>query len=383
MSFERCKTELTDFFNVPVGNDQSMPAVTGYRSGAVLPVGKVPVGLLRHLLTRFARHRDPHVIVGAGIGLDAAVIRIGRTLLVAKTDPITFVSDDIGAYALLVNANDLAVMGATPKWFLATVLLPARSTSTSSVKRLFAQLQRTCCRLYVSLCGGHTEITDAVTRPVVVGCLLGECSAHKFVTAAGARVGGAVLLTKGLAIEAVSILARERADKIRRRHGARFLARCRRYLTKPGLSVIKEAQAALAAGGVHAMHDPTEGGLSSALYELAEAANVGLKIEASAIRILPEAAQLCSDFGLNPLGVIASGALLITIDPAFEGRTLAQLRAARIPATRIGTVVPRRNGVTLIEDSRVRPFPRFAVDELARFFQGSSVVMRKDISRQK
>ncbi len=338
-----------------------------------MPSGKVPVDLLRGLLARFARHHDPDVIVGAGIGLDAAVIRMGRRLLVAKTDPITFVTDEIGTYALLINANDLAVMGAMPKWFLATVLLPAHSTTTSSVKRLFGELHATCRRLRVSLCGGHSEITDAVTRPVVVGCLLGECASGEIVTAAGARVGDAVLLTKGLAIEAVSILARERADEIRRRHGARFLARCRRYLTKPGLSVLREAQIALAAGGVHAMHDPTEGGLSSALYELAEAAKVGLKIEAEAIQVLAEAAQLCSDFKLDPLGMIASGALLFTIDPAFEGRTLSRLRAAQIQATRIGNVVPKSSRVTLVQDGRARPFPRFAVDELARFFQRSSI----------
>lgn len=113
-------------------------------------------------------------MVGPRIGLDAAVIRIGGRVLVAKTDPITFVADEIGTYALLVNANDLAAMGATPKWFLATVLLPACSTTSSSVKRLFAELHAACRRLHVSLCGGHSEITDAVARPVIVGCLLGE-----------------------------------------------------------------------------------------------------------------------------------------------------------------------------------------------------------------
>lgn len=318
-------------------------------------------------------------MVGPGIGLDAAAIRIGSKVLVAKTDPITFVAEEIGTYALLINANDLASMGTMPKWFLATMLLPARSTTASSVKRLFAELHAACRRLHISLCGGHSEITDAVTRPVVVGCLFGECARGKIVTAAGARVGDAMLLTKGLAIEAISILARERANEIRRRHGTHFLAQCRHYLTKPGLSVLKEAQVAMAAGGVHAMHDPTEGGLSSALYELAEAAKVGLRIEAGAIRILPETAQLCSDFRLNPLGVIASGALLIAIAPAFERRTLARLRRAKISVARIGTVVPRRNGVTLIEDGHARPFPRFAVDELARFFQQSSIRQEKRI----
>lgn len=339
----------------------------------MLPVGKVPVDLLRRLLARFAKTRDPRVVVGAGIGLDAAAIRIGRRALIAKTDPITFVAEEIGTYALLINANDLATMGATPKWFLATVLLPARATTIPSVNRLFAQLHTICRRLRVSLCGGHSEVTDAVTRPVVVGCLLGECAPGKIVTTAGAQIGDAVLLTKGLAIEAVSILARERANEIRRRHGARFLARCRRYLTEPGVSILKEARVAMAIGGVHAMHDPTEGGLSSALYEMAEAAGVGLKIDANSIRILPEAAQLCADFGLNPLGAIASGSLLICADQACETRMAARLRRVRIPVTRIGTVVPKRNGVTLIEKGHERPFPRFAADELARLFEHSCI----------
>jgi hydrogenase expression/formation protein HypE len=138
-------------------------------SRSALPIGKIPVDLLRRLLARFAEIRDPCVVVGPGIGLDAAVIRMDGRLLVAKTDPITFVSDEIGTYALLINANDLAAMRATPKWFLTTVLLPGRSTTASSIKSLFAQLHTVCRRLRVSLCGGHTEITDAVTRPVVIG----------------------------------------------------------------------------------------------------------------------------------------------------------------------------------------------------------------------
>ena len=331
-------------------------------------MGKVPQALLRRLLARFAKNHDPRVLVGPGIGLDAAAVRIGGKVLAAKTDPITFVSDEIGNYALVINANDLATMGARPRWFLATLLLPSRSTTPASVRRVFAQLHRACRRLGVTLCGGHSEITDAVARPVVVGCLLGEVSSDKIVTAAGARVGDAVILTKGLAIEAVSILARERAGAIRRRHGARYLARCRRYLTMPGLSVLKEAQLALAAGGVHAMHDPTEGGLSAALYELAEAAGVGLTIDAEAIRILPDAKDLCADFGMDPLGAIASGALLICAAPAYEQRILARLRRARVSVARIGTVVPRARGVTLIEEGRARRFPRFTVDEVARVF---------------
>ena len=124
------------------------------------------------------------------------------------------------------------------------------------------------------------------------------------------------------------------------------------------------------------MHDPTEGGLSAALYELAEAARVGLRIEAERVRIFPETAQLCTDFGLNPLGAISSGSLLICIDQAVERRVIASLRRARIPVARIGTVVPKREGVMLIDHRRIRSFPRFAVDEVARVFQQSRTLNR-------
>ena len=310
------------------------------------------------------------MVVGPGVGLDAAAIDFGGRYLLAKTDPITFIAEEIGSYVLTINANDLATMGATPRWLLATVLLPAGSTSALQVKRIFTHLRLACRQLSVTLCGGHTEITDAVTRPVVVGCLLGECSKGHLVTSAGAKAGDIVLLTKGIPIETVSILARERAEELRRRYSASFVARCRRFLSRPGISVMRDAQLALAAGGVHAMHDPTEGGLSSALYELAEASHVGLRIEQRAIRILPEGARLCSDFGLDPLGAIASGALLICAASRRVEAIQHRLSVGGIAVSKIGQVVPRTQAVRLEKaDGSSRRFPRFAVDEIARFFQ--------------
>jgi hydrogenase maturation factor len=349
----------------------------------LLPSGKVPVALLRRLLVRLRkdrsgsalRQRDSKLIVGPGVGLDAAAIDLGDHYLVAKTDPITFVADEVGAYALTINANDLAAMGATPRWFLATLLLPAGATTSAQTSRLFSQLAASCRRSNAALIGGHTEITTAVSRPVIVGCLLGDCPKHRLVTAAGARVGDAILLTKGIPIEAVSILARERKPELRRRYPPRFISRCRNYLNDPGISVLRDAQAALAVGGVHAMHDPTEGGLSTALYELAEAAGVGVRVEAQAIRILPEGARLCADFGINPLGAIASGALLICADPRRETAILRRLARAGIAAARIGTVVPARQGICLVTNGRrPRPLPRFAADELARLLGPRSSV---------
>lgn len=341
-----------------------------------LPLGKIPVTLLRRLLATPLGSRDRRVAVGPGIGLDAAAIDLGKQYLVAKTDPITLVGEEIGSYALAINANDLATMGAIPRWFLATILFP-EGTTASQVTRVFSQLNRACRQLKVAMCGGHTEITDAVTRPTIVGCLLGECSKRRLLTTAGARVGDALLLTKGIPIEAVSILARERMSDLRRRYPRSFAARCRRYLNNPGISVVRDAALALAAGGVHAMHDPTEGGLSSALYELAEAAGVGLRIDACAIPVLPEGARLCADYGLDPMGAIASGALLICAHPGRAAQILRRLAGEGIAAARIGTVVPAREGVRMITDAgRAAPIPRFAVDEIARLLSGSQKTRR-------
>jgi len=337
-----------------------------------LPTGKLPVTLLRRLLARYASNKsgviqDRRVVVGPGIGLDATAIDLGTHYLIAKTDPITFTAEDGGSYALTINANDLATMGAVPRWFLVTILMPAEVTTPTSVSRIFSQLRTSCRKLKVVLCGGHTEITDAVSRPVIIGCLLGECRKSRLITTKGARVGDAILLTKGIPIEAVSIIARERTNDLRRRYSSEFVARCRRYLSNPGISVVRDAYLAQASEGVHAMHDPTEGGLSASLYELAEAANVGIQIEESKVRILPEGAQLCSDFGLNPWGAIASGALLICADPRREATILRRLHRAKIAATRIGTVLPPQEGVRMMtEKGRLRKVPRFAVDEIAR-----------------
>lgn len=354
-------------------NTSLTPALPAGRGGRSLPIGKLPVTLLRTLLARYARNRDPRVIVGAGIGLDAAALDVGGQYVMVKTDPITFVTEEIGAYALVINANDLATMGARPRWFLATMLLPAGTTTSAGVSRIFSQIGSACRRLKISLCGGHTEVTAAVTRPVVVGCLLGQCQKNRLISTAGARVGDAVLLTKGIPIEAVSILAREKSKELQHRYSARFVAQCRRYFTDPGVSIVRDATIALTVGGVHAMHDPTEGGLSAALYELAEAAQVGVQVDERAIPILPEGRRLCDDFGMNPLGAIASGALIICADPSRAQAILRRLTRSGIAATRIGTIVPARKGVTFVTDGRrVRPVPRFPVDELTRVLNPSS-----------
>jgi hydrogenase maturation factor len=331
-----------------------------------LPVGKLRGSFLARLFDKHVT-LDDRVVLGPRVGEDAAVIDMGDRYLVATTDPITFVTEDLGWYALVVNANDVAVRGAAPRWFLATCLLPEGGASEESVEALFAQVGAACRELGVSLVGGHTEVTHGLDRPLVIGTMLGEVGRDRLVTTSGARVGDALLLTKGVPLEGTSIIARARDAELRARgHAEALLSRARSYLTK--LSVVPEALLAVELAPVHAMHDPTEGGLATALWELAEAAGVGLSVEAERIPVLPEGRALCAEYGLDPLGTIASGALLLALAPSDAGVVLHACARDGIDCAYIGRVQPRESGVTIAVGGRGRELPQFPQDEITRLF---------------
>ncbi len=338
--------------------------------------GKLPAALLDHLLLRF-RASDERLLVGPRSGEDAAVIDFrtqavtpGGTLLVAKTDPITFATDEIGWYAVNVNANDVATMGARPRWFLATVLLPAGRTDLTLVQSIFDQIETACAALGITLAGGHTEVTHGLDRPIVCGTLLGEISPPDLVTTAGAHVGDAVLFLRQAPIEGAALIAREKADDLLRRGVAPdLIERARGFLHDPGISVVHTAQFICQRALIHSMHDPTEGGVVTGLWEIAQAANIGLQVDLAQVPLLPAATTLCDIYGLDPLGTIASGGLLATLAPEAAPGLLAACRTAGIPAAQIGQVVPQDAGVCEWRSGQGwQPMRRFDVDEIARIF---------------
>jgi hydrogenase expression/formation protein HypE len=357
--------------NSEAGRPESPPGLPASRSGAGqagFRLGKPPLEALERLF-RACDIRDPRVIVGPRVGEDAAVVDLGDRYLVAKVDPITFVAEEIGWYAVHINANDLAVRGARPCWFLMTLLLPEGRADEKLLESIFTQVQDACRTIGATLVGGHTEVTQGLDRPILAGAMLGEVEKDRLVTTAGARPGDAVLLTKGIAVEGTSILARER-DGLLAARGVppEVRERARAFLHRPGISVLPDAGIALTAVAVHAMHDPTEGGLATGLLELALAAGVGLRIDRAAIPILAECRVLCQALGLDPLGVIASGALLLTCSPGEADQLVAAWEARGISGKIIGTVTPREMGLTLVDAEGELPLPRFARDEVARLF---------------
>jgi hydrogenase expression/formation protein HypE len=334
----------------------------------ILPVGKLPVDLLSELLAG-APVSDSRVRLGPGVGLDCAVIDMGSHLLVMKSDPITFATEDIGWYLVQVNANDIATTGAIPRWLMITLLLPEGSTTVNSVKTIAGQIFKACRDLDISVVGGHTEITFGIDRPMLAGTIIGEVSHDRLVLPDGARPGDQLLLTKGVPIEATAILASEFPEKV-----AEFLSpeeslQARNFLYEPGISILEDVRLAIAAGKVTAMHDPTEGGLAAALWELAGASRCSINFEPDLVPVPDLSGRLCSFFELDPLASIASGALLLSVDPDDALTIQKALEQGGIACARIGSIEHGPVGVWQPGYSGREPYPRPVRDEIARLFE--------------
>ena len=336
------------------------------KAGISLPAGKLPNAFLSELLDLY-RIEDPSVIVGPSVGEDTAAVDIdGETVLVLKTDPITFATESIGRYAVLINANDLATAGAEARWMLATLLLPC-GFSRSQVRQIFADLHDACTAWGITLCGGHTEITDAVCRPVVAGMMAGTIARNDLIRKRRMAPGDRVLVTKGVAVEGTAIIAAEFRDLLLEKGMTPAeIDACSRFQSM--ISVLPEARIAWTVGGVSALHDVTEGGIATALTELSQAGRWGIRIQRDALPVFPQTRRMGEVLGIDPLGLIGSGSLLICCRPDRADRLLSEMKKAAIMATDIGVVTEAEPGIEAVEKEASVGWPHFDVDEITRLF---------------
>lgn len=332
-----------------------------------LPVGKLPVDLLARWLSK-APASDPRLILGPGVGLDCAVIDYGETLLALKTDPITFATDQIGWYSVQVNSNDIATTGATPRWFMTTLLLPEKLATAEMVEEILSQVFQACAAIGVSVIGGHTEITYGIDRPILVATMIGEVGRDSLITPRGAAPGDRLLLSKGVPIEATSILARELPEHLRGILDEVAIKQAANFLFEPGISILREARLATAAGRVNAMHDPTEGGLAMALWELGEASQRTLRVDLKAVPVPGLSRRICAALGIDPMAAIASGALLLAA-PAMEAAKIRHAwEAEGITCAEIGGVEAGPPIVLKSSNGNWVELKRPERDEIARLF---------------
>jgi len=305
--------------------------------------GKIPTEILIRTVLRFSGKNDPSVILGSSIGEDAALISFGRKVLVFTTDPVTGTASDIGWLSVHINANDVACRGAKPRWFLCDLLLPERSDA-STVELIMKRVDAAARELGVAVVGGHTEVTPGLKRPIVVGFMVGVVERKKFVTSSGARPNQDLILTKSVGIEGTAVLAMDFARRLE--CDDKLLARARSM--RHSVSIVEDAMIAVGVGGVHAMHDPTEGGVLQGIWEIAEASKVGFVVDESKIAIRNETNLICRLLHVDPLRLMSSGCLLLAAENRKSGLMIRRLKQKGIEARIIGRFTDRKKGRKLV-----------------------------------
>ncbi len=333
-----------------------------------LPIGKLSAEFLAELLAELDTD-DSSVIVGPGIGRDVAILDIGaEDYLVVTCDPITFATDALGYYTVCVNINDIATSGGVPRWMLTTLLLPAGGSDEAQVRDIWQQLRQTAAQWDILLVGGHTEVTATVEVPVTSGMMIGTVPRGEQIAACEVQEGDEIVLLGQAPIEGTALLAREIGERLSEEgFRAEEIQQAAELLYDPGICVLDYARLAVGiCTDIHAMHDPTEGGIATGLSEMAMASEVGLRVEREAIALVPLGERFCVALGIDPLGLIASGCLLVAVPEEESDKLVAAAAKADIPAAIIAATLPSSAGLTLTTAGQTHPLPRYDQDELTK-----------------
>jgi len=327
-----------------------------------LPPGKIPVDILKEVVFKNLGADRKEVTVGPSAGIDGAVLDLGDKSLVVSMDPITGAVERIGWLAVNVNANDVATFGVDPAFLFSCMLLP-ETAKRKLVETISAQMNAAARDLGIAIVGGHCESTPGLTNPIVVGCTMGLTEKGRYITAGGAKPRDKLILTKSAGIEGTAILATDREQALKKTMSATMLQAAKNFYSQ--ISVVKDALTAFRTGGVHAMHDPTEGGIAGGIHEMADASNVGVKVFEEAIPVQPETAQVCSYFQIDPLQLIGSGALLISGETKSASETVRNMKHEQIQASVIGEFTKNTDQRVLVQkDTGTKALPRPLSDHL-------------------
>ena len=326
--------------------------------------GKIPQKVLTHSVYPYLGQKSRRILAGPGVARDAAIVEFDKRILVFSTDPITGATNHIGKHAIHINANDVAVAGARPSFFLLTILLPPGSQETK-LRSIMKEVDEEARRLGVSVVRGHTEATPDLIRPIIAGFMIGESEGRRFLSADGGEEDDSIILTKTAGIEGTAVLASDHSRLLERKRIDQITIRRAQGLMD-SISVVPEARIASRIDGVNAMHDPTEGGVLNGIWELAEASDSGVMINANLIPIAQETRLICERLSLDPLRLLSSGSLLIACRPSKTSLVLKSISRHGTLATEIGRLTSPKEGRRIQRDNRELRLLPVNQDELYR-----------------
>lgn len=326
----------------------------------MLKAGKLDSDLLKKIVFDKITFRRPEVLTRPGIGEDCAVVDFGSYDCVMSTDPITAAISDIGRLSIHISCNDIASNGIEPLGIMLAVMLPV-GTTEEDIEEMMRQAGEVSERLGVEIIGGHTEITPAVNKPVIVSTAIGRAPKSGSQQADQLVPGDYIMITKSAGLEGSGIIACDFEEELKQVLTDEEIAEARSLLDH--VSVVTEG---VAAGkiGTHGMHDVTEGGVLGAVWELCQIAGTGAEVWIDEIPVKEVTKKICSHFGIDYLRLISSGCMVIMVPPEKKDAMKAAMDAVGIESSYIGIITEPDKGIIMKTGDTVAEVAPPASDEL-------------------
>ncbi|MDI6851180.1 MAG: AIR synthase-related protein [bacterium] len=325
-----------------------------------LKPGKVPPDLLKLALEKLEVSSED-ILIGPRYGVDGAIVKVKNPHLALTSDPITFTSKDSVYYLMACNINDLISMGARPL-YLSVNLLFYEGATEEEVLNTFEELGAYSKKFNVSVITGHTEVTPGLKSTILSGFMVGQVVRE--VSPEKIRVGDVIVQVKGVAIEGTSIISREKQDELVKVFGEPFVKRCQDFLYDPGICLFDVGIKLIENYEIHNLHDPTEGGIVTALFESIQASGLGAFIDGDRIIIYSETKKLSEHYRIDPLGLIASGSLIVFTEKREAERICDDLRRENIPAEIIGEVREKEADILIKKQQVLKKLAPFERDQI-------------------
>lgn len=326
----------------------------------MLKTGKLDSELLEKIVFNNIKFKRPEVLTRPGIGEDCAVVDFGSYECIMSTDPITAAISEIGRLSIHISCNDIASNGIQPLGILLAVMLPV-GTTEEQIEEMMRQAGEASEELGVEIIGGHTEITPAVTKPVIVSTAIGRGEKWASQHSENMRPGDLIMITKSAGLEGSGIIACDFEEQLQKVLTHEEIEKAKSLLGK--VSVVKEG---VAAGkvGTHGMHDVTEGGVLGAVWEMCQIAGTGAELWVDQVPVEPVTRKICDYFDIDYLRLISSGCMIIMTPPDKKEEMEAAMEKAGVKLSCIGVIKEASEGIRMEIDGESMEIAPPASDEL-------------------
>jgi hydrogenase expression/formation protein HypE len=336
--------------------------------GEIPEIGKISPEIFNELIFPRLGAENDRILVGPQHGIDVGIVEIGDKAVSFTSDPV-FIVPEYGWeraawFAIHILASDSVTCGLKPKYLSIDLNLPMEMTK-EQLQVTWDTMHRECQRLGISVIAGHTARYENCHYPMVGGAtVVGVGEKDEYVTPRMAKAGDKIIITKGPAIEATGIFATMFPQLITREFGDDFSQKAQQIFYK--MSVVKDAMTAVSIGvrenGVTAMHDATECGIWGGLYEIAQAAGLGLGVRKEDIVVEDCVTDTCNYFGIDPYASISEGTAIIACREPKAAEIVRALFGKGIKSSVVGELTDSSKGMVLVEGGREKKLEHPIVD---------------------